>query len=332
MEHSQFSDADNDAQTSLIGKDAIADSVIQEDLMSSQDKSIVLNNTPQGTGVASLDAQGSSNSGEIVTERNVSLESVPSVLDTEEMDRSIDVIVPDKQPVRRGSIVEIQDMLQNQDCQQVMTMVFTLVLEVYRVLMGTMLVFVVPLICSEETCTMLDRFEFNDTFSQFTIGFNFFALLSFLMLYVVEVKREYKMINYLEVNMFRPRDNESVGDALKKLHPGRLSTLLNYDKGYMYAGYSCILVYLANLGLSLGVIGTRVLNSSTYTVLLTNVLFMGTKLYNVYEVAHTEPNIFLSSYLTRKIQFNDVDPDKVDVVETTPNTICNTGSDEEKDA
>lgn len=234
------------------------------------------------------------------------------VLNTDNVETPIEVNCNDsKKIVRRSSIAEVQEMMQTQDCKQITNMSLTLVLEVYRVLMGTLLVFVVPQDCGDEACSMQERFYFSDIFSQFTIGFNFFTLLSFLMLYVVEVKREYKMITYLEVNRFLPRDNESVGEALEKLHPTRLTTLFNYDKAYMYAGYGCILAYIINIALSLGVIEQRVLNSTTYTVLLTNVLFMSSKLANVYQVAHTKPNIFLSSYLTRKIQYNDVDPDKL---------------------
>ena len=58
---------------------------------------------------------------------------------------------------------------------------------------------------------------------------------------------------------------------------------------------------------------------------------MSSKLGNVYEVAHTKSNIFLSSYLTRKLQYNDVDPDKrlddtilnktYDTIEMTNNNI-----------
>ena len=213
---------------------------------------------------------------------------------------------------KRSSFVETREMLESQDCKQMMNMSTTLLLEVYRVLMGTLLIFVVPQDCNGEACTMQERFHFNDGYSQFSIGFNFFTLFAFLMLYVVEVKREHKMITYLEVNRFKPRDNEAVGEALELLHPDRLKTLLNYDKTYMHAGYACIATYILNTAFSLGVIGQRVLNSTTYTVLLTNILFMGSKLANVYEVAHTKPNVFLSSYLTRKIQYNDVDPDKVE--------------------
>lgn len=198
----------------------------------------------------------------------------------------------------------------NQDFNQMVNVCLTLCLEIYRVLMGALLVFVVPQKCNDEACTMQERFDFKDSYSQATIAFNFITFGAFLMLYFVEVKREHKMITYLEVNRFKPRDNESVGKALEYLDEKRMQTLLSLDKMYMNCGYISIAMYILNTGLSVGFVAQRILNSTSYTVLLTNVLFMSSKLANVYEVAHTKPNVFLSSYLTRKLQYNDVDPDK----------------------
>ena len=41
---------------------------------------------------------------------------------------------------------------------------------------------------------------------------------------------------------------------------------------------------------------------------------MSSKLGNVYEIINTESNIFYSAFLTRKVQYNDVDPDKVEEI------------------
>ena len=59
------------------------------------------------------------------------------------------------------------------------------------------------------------------------------------------------------------------------------------------------------------------LDSKTVTVYLTNVLFMGTKVYDVYNTVNTKRNVFYSAYLKNKVQFNDVDPDKF--LTATPN-------------
>ena len=64
---------------------------------------------------------------------------------------------------------------------------------------------------------------------------------------------------------------------------------------------------------------THYLDNKTVTVYLTNALFMALKLNSVKTTTETEKNIFLSAYLTRSIQYNDVDPDKIKVDE--PNTL-----------
>jgi hypothetical protein len=53
------------------------------------------------------------------------------------------------------------------------------------------------------------------------------------------------------------------------------------------------------------------LDDKTLTVFITNGLFMALKLNDTQTVTATDKNIFLSAYLTRRIQYNDVDPDKM---------------------
>ena len=53
---------------------------------------------------------------------------------------------------------------------------------------------------------------------------------------------------------------------------------------------------------------------------------MGSKVYDVYNTVNTKPNIFYSAYLKNKVQFNDVDPDKVIVLVPQPNEETKTAS------
>jgi hypothetical protein len=63
--------------------------------------------------------------------------------------------------------------------------------------------------------------------------------------------------------------------------------------------------------LSAVVIYANYLDNKTITAFLTNVLFMGCKVSEVYNIANTENNIFFSAYLKNKVQYNDVDNDKI---------------------
>ena len=67
--------------------------------------------------------------------------------------------------------------------------------------------------------------------------------------------------------------------------------------------------FSANACMSAVPIFSNYLDDKTVTVMLTNLLFMGSKLNDVFSIVKTEKNIFFSAYLKRKVQFNDIDPD-----------------------
>jgi hypothetical protein len=158
----------------------------------------------------------------------------------------------------------------------------------------------------------------GDTMSQVAISFNAMTMLTFLFLYFIEVKRENKLINYLEVNRFTPVDNESVGEALEKLSTVKKNNILKFDNYYQKAGYVSTASFVINAVLSSIVVYSNYLDSKTVTVYLTNLLFMGLKVSDVYSTVNTKKNVFYSAYLKNKVQFNDVDPDKIIFDEESP--------------
>ena len=192
-----------------------------------------------------------------------------------------------------------------------MNVASTLLLEIYRVLMGAFLVVFVPQKCNDQICSLSDNINRSDTLSQTAIAMNAVTMFSFLCLYAVEVKRENKLINYLEVNRFTPVDNESVVDALIKLPKSKKDSILLFDKYYQNTGYGSTIAFLLNAVISSIVVYTNYLDSKTVTVYLTNLLFMGLKVSDVYSTVNTKQNVFYSAYLKNKVQFNDVDPDKI---------------------
>lgn len=211
----------------------------------------------------------------------------------------------------KSAVTELTEKQNDQDFKQKTNVATTLVLEIYRVLMGAFLVAFVPQKCDDTVCTLSENMNRVDTMSIVAITFNSLTLLSFLILYYVEVKRENKLITYLEVNKFEPADNESVGNALKKLCPEKKRTIWNYDRYYQKAGYLSTIAFILNAIISSIVVYGHYLDSKTVTVYLTNVLFMGSKVNDVYTTVNTKKNIFYSAYLKKKVQFNDVDPDKL---------------------
>lgn len=177
--------------------------------------------------------------------------------------------------------------------------------------MGAFLMVFVPQKCGDNICSINENIDRTDTLSRITLAANTITMFSFLILYIVEVKRENKLITYLEVNKFNPGDNASVAAALFKLDPVKKDLIMNYDMYYQKAGFTCTGVFIINSILSSIVIYSHYLDSKTITVYLTNLLFMSLKVYDVYSIVNTKPNIFYSAYLKNKVQFNDVDPDKI---------------------
>ena len=212
---------------------------------------------------------------------------------------------------RRSSIIDmIMEKQNDQDFKQKTNVFFTLMLEIYRVLMGAFLIAFVPQKCDETICTLGQNIGRTDNFSIIVVTMNGATFLVFLILYFIEVKRENKLITYLEVNRFTPVDNESVGKALENLDIKKRNSLLNYDKHYRNTGYVSTVSFIVNTIFSIMNILRHYYGSKTLTVLLTNVLFMGVKVSDVFNTVNTKKNVFYSAYLTNKVQFNDVDPDK----------------------
>lgn len=206
---------------------------------------------------------------------------------------------------------KIDVLMADQDFMQKVNVSTTLVLEVYRVLMGAFLLVFVPQNCDGDLCSFNQNINKSDTLSSTGLIINLITMCSFLVLYGIEVKRENKLITYLEVNRFTPVDNESVGEALEKLDPVKKDTILSYDHHYYNSGMVSTGCFLINTIFSCIVIFNNYYDNSTLTVLLTNVLFMGLKVNEVYAIVNTKKNVFYSAYLTDRVQYNDVDPDKL---------------------
>ena len=217
--------------------------------------------------------------------------------------------------VEKGSleIEKEEDEEDDQDSKQKTSMILILLLEFYRVIMGSLLILFVPQMCeNEESCSIGDNLSKTSDNELVMGGFviNFLTLLSFITMYYYETTRELRIISYLEMNPSKARDNESVGEALEHLSKKRRDALLKIDKCYCTSGYVALGTFIVNSAVSGIVVFNHMLDGKTGTVFLTNVLFMGSKLGNMYSIISTEKNIFYSAYLTRKVQYNDVDPDK----------------------
>ncbi len=217
----------------------------------------------------------------------------------------------------------IKNKLNNQDFVQKNTSIALFTLELYRVLVSTLLILFVPQKCGNENESHVCSYEENmaPTSNLYTASLiiNFITMASFVLTYMIELKRENQLINYLEVNTSKPCDNESIGKALETLPKHRKENILTLDKYYYRASILCMFLFMVNTILSGFVIYDFYLDNQTTTTFVTNILFMITKLGDIYSTINTDKNIFYSAYLKTKVQYNDVDPEKSESFRTLEN-------------
>ena len=220
------------------------------------------------------------------------------------------IVKSDDSIINHSCMDKLKEKLNDQDFQQQMSVSITFMLELYRVLMGGMLVMFVPQKCGDTSCSITENITRTDDFSQATLAFNIMTFLCFFGLYIIEIRRENYMINYLEVNRFKSKDNESVGEALQLLPKIKQDALHTYDRYYYYSGMVSLFFFIVNVALSGYFISLHYLDGKTLSVFMTNVLFMSSKVMEVNSIVNTKENVFYSAYLNDRVQYNDVDPDK----------------------
>jgi len=210
---------------------------------------------------------------------------------------------------RKVSVVET--VLKDQDFQQKSGVTITVILELYRVLIASFLILFVPQKCGDHVCTITENAQIGmDPLYNAGFSFNCITLIAFLAMYFAEIKREGKLIAYLDVNPKCKTDNESVEKVLEKLTVERKNVILFYDNLYQKTGYFALGCFVINTTLSGIVIYKYFLDDKTTSTFITSVLFMITKMGDVYSTVKTEKNIFYSAYLKGKIQYNDLDENK----------------------
>jgi hypothetical protein len=216
------------------------------------------------------------------------------------------------EPIKEQSFVKcIQDKLNDQDFMQKVGMAPIVALEMYRVIVSSFLVLFVPQKCDDHVCTLSENMVLENDLYNAGLVFNFLTMAAFLAMYTLEVKRENRLITYLEVNKVKASDNDSVGLALNKLSVDKRDSIWELDKYYIYSGWTAIIMFIINTILSGFVVYEYYLDSQTTSTYITNILFMVTKLADVHSNVNTDKNVFYSAYLKGKVQYNDVDPDKM---------------------
>ena len=245
--------------------------------------------------------------------KSESTQSVVELIQTilkETDDRKMSTIEIEFTPIVQTHNIVINNQIDNsQDYKQKMSVLATLSLELYRMITSSLLILFVPQSCGGELCTITENLVWDANQQLYNTGifFNFFTLFTFTTLYYIELKRENRLIKYLDVNPNLPMSNEAVKTTLECISVDKKNKILSIDKQYQIISYISIGIFAINSLISGIVVFEYYLGGQTTTTLITSLLFMITKLFNIYSISNTEQNIFYSAYMTTRIQFNDLD-------------------------
>lgn len=202
----------------------------------------------------------------------------------------------------------IYQTITSQDFQQKTNMIISVSIELYRVMVSSLLIIFIPQSCDDHICTLYENMNDTDKHCRIGIIINWITVSAFIIMYFTEIRREYKLIKLLEVNNTISTDNESVGIRIEIFPEYKKKQLFQVDKHYQYASIFVTLLFIVNTIYSWQIIYARSLGNQTLLNFVTNILFMISKLTNVVGIINTDKNIFFSAYLNTKIQFNDIDP------------------------
>ena len=126
-------------------------------------------------------------------------------------------------------------------------------------------------------------------------------------MYTIELRRENRLIKYLDVNPKKPNDDEDVAAIMAIIPADKKEKLYQVDRQYQIISYIAMTAFGLNSILSGIIVNIFYLNDQTNTTFVTYMLFMLLKLVNVYFISNTKKNVFYSAYLKTNLQFNDLD-------------------------
>ncbi len=218
-------------------------------------------------------------------------------------------------PIRTSFYDQGKKIVTSQDFQQQTNMIISVSLELYRVMISSLLIIFVPQRCGDHVCSLMENLHSDNNTYFIGLVINYLTGIAFVIMYIFEMRREEKLIKLLEVNNTISTDNESVSKRLDIFPEEKRQKLFAMDSHYQYASYSVMYIYAVNIIFSGIVINDYSLGNQTLVIFLTNLLFMITKLSNVYIIINTDKNIFFSAYLNTKVQFNDIDPHELEKIE-----------------
>ena len=185
----------------------------------------------------------------------------------------------------------------------------TLLLEFYKVLMGTFLTVFVPHACEGgRICSLAHNLQSDGAWHRAALAANCLCFLAFLLLYAVEVAREDWCIRYLDIDP--KRANDALDDEIE-IYPKLKARMRALNGRYKGAVTLCSVAHCGNVLISLGDMAQAWPGAAALAPLVSYVLLVTAKLHRAMGTARASlrRERAFSAYLTTARTYNAVDAD-----------------------
>jgi hypothetical protein len=190
------------------------------------------------------------------------------------------------------------------DNQQNISINICILIEIYRVIMSTLLLLSIPQLCNGNICTITDSLVFTTTtFAGCVLYFNFLTMFSLLRMFYIEYNREQLLIKYLCINYKIPHDGNKKLNKLSKIIRRKIKAI---NKQLKNAFYTAIVLFIINIILSIIVITTKMPNNQSMLTLFISILYMSIRLNNSYLLISANKYTLHSAYIKINAQYNDL--------------------------
>ena len=213
--------------------------------------------------------------------------------------------------------------------QRIMTAIF-MILEFYKIVMGTFLIVFVPQKCDEKICTMTQNFFNNKLLNTVGNASNFITFSSVLTLYVLEYQRENWCIQYLDIDDEKSTNNL---DTEIEAYPKYKIKMNKLNKNYLRSVYISTFFMIVNFIISGITVYQSYAGTNSITSFVSFFMLVSMKLYSALTVGRLslKNERANSAYLKEPKTYNTIDVDyRIENVQSGEEKIDYQSENEEK--
>lgn len=191
--------------------------------------------------------------------------------------------------------------------QRIMTWTY-MMMEIYKVLMGTFLVIFVPQKCGNRICGATDNFFNGSIINSVGNISNFVTFSSIGTLYFIEMKRENWCIKYLDIDDDKSSNN--LDEEIEK-YPKYKHEMHQLNRKYLNCTYAALFLMVANFIISGFTVYQSYAGPNSITTFISFFMLVSLKLYSSWNVGalsvkYERAN---SAYLREPKTYNTIDED-----------------------